>query len=216
MNRPGIILAGKKAGNWYVETLNKLVESAHPSFEYQTLQIDFDPINALLPDKMKEAARLLEPYFVEFEMLAQPYILANITLHEAVQYFSFSPEYFISIDQIFRNKLLPLNGKVTVLGTKYTMNHSYIKTILPGLELITLSEKIQNLVDSLRKLYNYSEDADLARELYAELDRLDVAHLVIACTELSVAWNDISKDKRWIDLPELQCENLILSVGDFS
>ena len=214
MNSPGIILTGRKAGEWYIDTLNQLVKSINPSFEYHALQIDFDPINALLPNRIKDAARLLEPYFVELEKFKQPYILANITLHEAVQYFAFAPKHFISIDQLLKKKMRPFNGRIAVLGTKYTMNHSYIKSILPGLELITLSEDIQNQVDNLRKLYNYSEDVDLAKEIYADLDRLDMTHLVIACTELSVAWNGISKDNRWIDLPGLQCESLIFFGGN--
>lgn len=211
MNSPTIILTGRKAGAWYIDTMNQLVEGINPSFGYHALQIDFDPINALLPHRMKDAARLLEPYFVELEKYKQPYILANITLHEAIQYFTFSPEYFISIAQILRNKMQPFNGRTAVLGTKYTMNHLYIKSVFPGLEFITLSEEVQNQVDSLRKLYNYSEDLDLAKEVFADLDRLNMAHLVIACTELSVAWNSISKDTRWIDIPRLQCERLILS-----
>lgn len=214
MDRPGIILAGENAGKWYINTMNRLVEQISPSFEYHALQIDFDPINALLPYKMVEAARLLEPHFLKMEQYLQPYILANITLHEAVQYFSFSPDYFISLGRVLEAKEPPPTGKAAILGTKYTMNDSFIRSLFHDLEFITLSEEVQEQVDSLRKIYMYSEDCKQANKIFEELIRLEVDHLVIACTELSVAWNGIDKDKRWIDIPGLQCERLILAGGN--
>lgn len=214
MHKPGIILAGENAGKWYIDTINRLVEHISPSFEHHALQIDFGPINALLPYKMVEAAHLLEPHFLKLEQNRQPYILANITLHEAVHYFSFSPDYFISLDRILGTKERPLTGKAVVLGTKYTMNDSFIRSLFHELEFITLSEELQDQVDSLRKIYIYSEDCKQANEIFEELIRLEVNHILIACTELSVAWNGIDKDKRWIDIPRLQCERLILARGN--
>lgn len=211
MRNPGVLLTGKKAGNWYIQTLDAL-KKYKPHFEFNILQVDFDPINALLPYKMEEAAKLLEPYFAVLESHQQPYILANITLHEAVQYFSFTPKYFISIETILKHESPKSFLKAAIIGTKFTMNHSYIPSLLPDTKPVPLSEDIQEGIETLRKAYYHSTNKKLAKQIFGNLNDLDIDCFIIACTELTVALEDSEMNLTTINLPALQCQLLVQGV----
>lgn len=211
MHKPSVILTGKNAGDWYVQTLNAIV-NVHPTFEYDTIQVHFESINALLPVKMEAAAKLLEPYFREMEYRQKPYILANITLHEAVKYISFSPKYFISIDKILKNEVINIQGKFAILGTKYTMNHNYISSLLTKKEIVSLPERIQDNIDKLRQVYFNSSNIKMANEVIIELSQLKINHYILACTELTLALDDSVLELKTINLPELQCRYLLQST----
>lgn len=208
MHKPGLIITGKNAGNWYIQTLDGHKNTCR-SFDYEILEVDFEPINALLPNKMKAAAALLEPYFAEMENRKQPYILGNITLHEAVKFFSFSPKYFISIEEILQNETNSLRGNVSILGTKYTMNHTYILSLLTNAPVVTLPEKIQNKVDMLRTEYYNCFNKIMAQEVFNALVHLNIDQYLIACTEIAVALEDSNSVLNTIHLPKLQCKYLM-------
>lgn len=209
--KPGVLLTGRNAGEWYVRTLNGIVDS-QPKFGYHAVYVDFDPINACLPHNMEAAAQLLEPYFRAMEKRQRPYILANITLHEAVKHFSFSPYYFISIEAILRNEVQSIRGVVAVLGTEYTMNHKYLPSLLPLVEIVTLPEMIQNKVDRLRQLYFKTSNVIMADEVIIELNQLDIDLYILACTELALAFDDSEIELKTINLPRLQCQCLLHST----
>lgn len=211
MHNPGVLLTGKKAGNWYIQTLDALKKNK-PHFDYNILQVDFYPINALLPYKMEEAAKLLEPYFAILESRHHPYILANITLHEAVQYFSFTPKYFISIETILKHESIKSFLKTAILGTKFTMNHSYIPSLLPDTKLVPLAEDIQEDIETLRKVYYHSTNKKLAIQIFSQLNDLEIDCYIIACTELALALDDSEMNLTTINLPALQCQLFVQGV----
>ena len=212
MHKPGILLTGKISGDWYIQTLEG-IKTRQPSFDYEVLQVDFEPINALLPSKMEAAVLLLEPYFAEMENRKQPYILANITLHEAVHFFSFVPEYFISIEDILQNEIKSMIGTVAILGTIYTMNHSYFSSLLPNTSIINLPEKIQDEVDDLRKEYYLASNKILAESMFNALNHLNIDQYIIACTELAVALQDSKAALNTLHIPNLQCNYLLEISG---
>lgn len=212
MHKPGILLTGKMSGDWYIQTLEG-IKTQQPSFDYEVLQVDFEPINALLSSKMEAAALLLEPYFAEMENRKQPYILANITLHEAVQYFSFKPKHFISIEDILQNEIKSVVGTVAILGTIYTMNHSYFSSLLPNTSIINLPKKIQDEVDDLRKEYYLASNKILAESVFNALNQFNIDQYIIACTELAVALEDSKTALNTIHVPDLQCNYLLEISG---
>jgi len=208
MSRPAVLLTGREAGDWYRDTLAQL----DPAGTFHMLQVDFEPINALLPNKLQEAAKLLEPYFEKLEQQKRPYILANITLHEAVQYFSFTPKYFISIQDILQQVLPQHSEKVIILGTKYTMNHSFIPSLIPNQIVKQLPSDIENEVEELRKLYNYNRDPKRSKQLFQDLQDFPQHHFMIACTELAMVLEDADPPTsfRFIHLPLLQCQSICI------
>jgi len=210
MNRPTIILTGKAAGGWYIDMLNSsLPGSEKDEKAYNIIQTDFGPINTLLPHKMAQAAKLLEPYFVKSEAEKTPYILANITLHEAVSYFTIEPKYFISIKSIINtetdNRLLI----VGLLGTSYTMTCNYWKKNFPNLQFITLPDNLLQAIDELRKCYYNNTDKALALKVFMQLQSIEVDYWILACTELAIACDDANIELPMIHLPKLQCDYLI-------
>lgn len=217
MQKPAIILTGSISGQWYIQTLNQLFKEIHgtdKTFNYITLQTDFNKINPLLPYRLKEAAKLLEPYFIEIEKRTQhPYILANITLHETLKYFTTKPNNFISLKEILNKEKNKLNGKIGILGTAYTMQNQYIPSLVPNSEIIDLPNEIVQQVDELRKAYFYKKDAALANKVLKNLEPFDADYWIIACTELSVAFLDSHFDEnKVINLPKLQCKALLESL----
>ena len=209
---PGLILCGVQSGKWYLKTIHRLYgekfgNSATPQF--LAMQVNFEPINNLLPNKLEEAAPLIAPYFNYFEVQRQPYILANITLHESVKYFNYKPKHFISLDNLVQNDSHELTGTVAILGSLYTMNHYFVSEFFPNNSIITLPTDLQLAVDELRKTYYQSNHPEIAHQVFTELGKLDVDGFVIACTELADAYTDANIKLSVVNLPELQCQSLI-------
>lgn len=211
MKKPALILTGENAGRWYQDTIDRLVSDGRPlatrPSQYHTVTTDFELINALLPWNMREAARMLEPYFVQCEEGRKPYVLANITLHEAVSYFSFQPQYFIDIENILRQECIAPSIRVGILGTSYTMTNPYWQDVLPAnADIVPLPKDIVEGVDRLRLLYFSSRDQCAARYQFSQLAEYDAVDLwILACTELAMALDDADIKLPVLHLPYLQC-----------
>lgn len=202
MNKPSILLTGKNAGLWYRETIN------HLHIDCDFIQIDFEPINALLPYQIKEASVLLEPYFLELEKRKQPYVLANMTLHEAIQHFNFAPRYFKSIGEILNAELGDNSQKGVILGTAFTMQHTFFPSLLSGIDLVQLPGGLFDAVEQLRKDYNTGINQRLSKRVFEKLKEVKADKFIIACTELAMAADDVETTLDLIHLPELQCKIL--------
>lgn len=207
MFKPTILLTGKQAGFWYVARLKKLLEERELENGFDVTQIDFEPINELLPHNLRAAAKKLIPYFEEMEKREVPYILANITLHEAIQFLPFELKHFIGIESVLKKQ--QIIGSVAVLGTKFTMNNNYIPSLIPDIEVRVLPEIIQNKIERLRKIYYQERDIAFANEVFEELNDLKIGNFLIACTELAIAYDDCKSVGRILNLPEMQCIELV-------
>jgi len=210
MKRPTIILTGKAAGQWYIDTMNSnLPSSGKDEKAYHIIQTEFDPINALLPHKMPLAAMLLEPYFIKQEVEQTPFILANITLHEAVSLFTIKPKHFISIEDILDKEFDNKSNKVGLLGTSYTMANDYWKKTFPYLQFKLLPDELLSEIDDLRKAYFNNTNKALAINVFRQLQGIEVDYWILACTELALAYDDAGIELPMIHLPKLQCDYLI-------
>ncbi len=214
MNRPSILLTGKAAGEWYIATLNKNMPGNRVDEKaYHAIQTEFAPINALLPGNMAQAAKLLEPYFVKIEAKKMPYILANITLHEAVCHFTIEPKHFISIGSIINAETDKRSLKVGLLGTSYTMTNNYWQKTFPYLRFETPPGELLQAIDDLRKCYYSDTDKALALKVFNQLQNIEVDFWILACTELAIAYDDVDIELPMIHLPKLQCEYFIKSIA---
>lgn len=214
MNLSGIIYTGISSANWYYNTLHTLHqnrEGGDSTFPFIGLQTNFEPINELLPHRMKDAAKLLEPYFLKMEQITNDsYILANITLHECLEYFSTKPKKFISIATILQNEIDSFQGRIGILGTNYTMTNSYIPSLLPKVEFYKLPTEMTQQIDDLRKIFLTKNDVITANKVFNELKKYPMDTWLIACTELSVAFDSVADQSLTIiNLPKLQIEYLI-------
>jgi aspartate/glutamate racemase len=161
---------------------------------------------------MPEAAKLLEPYFRKLEAEQMPYILANITLHEAVAHFTIKPKHFISIEAILQHEIDQKALTVGLLGTSYTMTNDYWKKTYPYLQFKPLSTGLLAAVDDLRKCYYQDANKTLALKTFKLLKSIQVDFWIIACTELALAYDDADIELPLIHLPKLQCDYLIKSI----
>lgn len=224
MNFPGVIGTGSNALNWYLSRLNELGTEKY-GYDYvlplKVLKTEFRPINNELPYNIKKASSLLEPYFREMEeMTDAPYILANITLHEAVNRFSSAPSsQFINLEKICSNTSLAGNQTVMILGSSFTMQHEYLPNLLRGcnqnIKVVKPSKEWIENFDQLRKVYYLGGNPTHSREVFTSLFRLNphIDTFIIACTELSIALEDSSIkqvfDQRIFNLPVEQCKLLL-------
>lgn len=212
---PGMLLTGLAAAKWYQARLQQLYQRQYGKdavFPYWALQIDFEHINRILPHQMERAARLLAPYFEQMEATTKaPYILANMTLHESLQYFPFQPQNFYSIEKILAEELQDFKGCIGILGTAFTMQHDYFPALLPNASIFKTPQSLIKAVDELRQTYFYRHDVAQAKRLVQMLSQQKVDKWLIACTELSVAFDAVAGDSplNMVDLPNLQLEKLI-------
>lgn len=216
---PGILLTGVQSGLWYLKTIQSIAQELKGIgyvFPLKIIQLPFQEINAILPHKMEEAAQQLLPYFEEMKKInAQPFILANSTLHETFNHYppGFSKEtQLLSIEEIVVKKLPVAPQKLAILGTAYTMNSGYIKSLIPkNHEIISLNKNHQKKVDDLRITFNHHLDADQAKNVFQELtDQYpEVDYFIISCTELAVALDFFENKTKFFNLSYLQCEGLV-------
>jgi aspartate/glutamate racemase len=214
----GILATGANAGTWY---FSQLLEQAMEKWgaDYvlpvKTLTVPFEPINALLPDRMEEAAEKMLPYFHEMEKLGiKKYILANITLHEAFdkvkgKIYNHSLLHLREIiEQVFAKK-----QKIMIIGTLYTMNNPYLPSLFNAgtVEFLTASESLQQQIDALRKVFYHRRDDEMAAMIFDRLlrEHPEVDTFVIACTEHALALEKLADKSRFISLPHLQIEYLL-------
>ena len=135
----------------------------------------------------------------------------NITIHEAIDLLGSDFSELIIHPLKLAQKSDFLNGKekVLILGTRYTMESSYVYSFFENLEHITLSESQLETIDSIRRtVYENGISAELKKNLVSCVSPLIVENVlvVIACTELSVLG---VKETNWMDLLELQIEEAI-------
>lgn len=216
---PGILLTGVQSGLWYLRTVQEVAQNAKGVdyvFPLKIIQLPFQEINAILPYKMEEASEKLLPYFNEIkEINAQPFILANITLHEVFNYYSsefLKQTQCISIQEIVVRKLPIFPKKIVILGTKYTMNSGYFESFIPKQhEVIPLNSSFQKKVDDLRISFYNKVDKNKAVEVYTDLTNThpEIDLFIIACTELAVALECFENKTKFFNLPKVQCELLV-------
>lgn len=216
---PGILLTGVRSGQWYLQQLQQTARKLKGD-EYilplKILQTPFEEINVLLPHNIEKAAQKLLPYLMEMkQMKAQPFILANITLHETFNFYKENQAEqipIISISDVLKAKLPKSAKKIVVLGTYYTMSSNYISSQMPEhIYLETIDKGLKEKVNKLRILFNTEVDASFANEVFNELLNTypDVDCFVLGCTELSLALEYFNTKSPFFNLPKFQCDQLV-------
>lgn len=214
-----IIGTGKNAASWYLKKCREIYELKYGTDSddrVRLINIPFESINAILPDQMKEAGRLLMPYIHQVDELdVSQFILANITLHEALDlqgvYKVKTP--FISLRTVIANHWNPENKKAMILGTYYTMQSSYLPSVFDdfNVEFITPNKTDFKKIDRLRTTYFDSPNPKAAQKLFDTLkvNYPEVDCFIIGCTEHALALSDYEGSLNCFNLPELQCLDLI-------
>lgn len=216
----GIIGTGKNAATWYFKKCQQVYQRLNRSdavCPVKLVNIPFEPINAILPDQMEEAGRLLLPHLREMDNFGViRFILANITLHEAIDLQKENIKLktpFVSLRTGIANHWDSKIKKAMIVGSYYTMQNEYLPSLFNGLNLEFIQPEKNDFkaIDQLRITYYKSKNHEAAKGLFDRLKNNypEVESFIIACTEHALALDDYRVVFKSFNLPELQCLDLV-------
>lgn len=220
MEYVGIIGTGVHAATWYFQKCQELYQLRYGKnavCPVKLMNIPFEPINRILPDQMEEAGRLLVPHLHEMDDFnVSRFILANITLHEAIDLQKDNFELktpFITVRTVITNHWNHRIKKAMILGTYYTMQNTYLPILFDDfdVEFIHPNDSDFKAIDRLRTTYYSTPNPVASKKVFDHLKNNypEVDCFIIACTEHALALADYNDSLESFNLPELQCMDLI-------
>lgn len=230
MDFPGIIGTGTRALDWYYNTIQQLGRDQWGDdfvVPVKILGTPFHFINEQLPHNMRTAGEIIVPYFAEMEKMTRgAYILANITMHQAVDIAvqnHNANRQFIHLSRIIEASRLKDEATIMILGSAFTMQNDYLLDLFrmrfPNLKIIQPNEDAIRSFDALRKAFYTQSDELLAQKTFRQLAAkyTEVSTFVIACTEHALAFECCSSTLRtsskFLNLPLEQCKALLKTAS---
>ncbi|WP_308993386.1 aspartate/glutamate racemase family protein [Mariniflexile litorale] len=212
-----ILGLGSRSTLFYIEELNTRYQKQlgnYHTFPCLLYNIDFNTINPFLPDRFDVLVPQLTLYLNHlFTFPINHCIIPNITLHQTYDSAQLKHPILhpikLVIDFIKNNEI----ENVTIIGSKYSMEGSYISAQLKEEYIQTYIPKAEDIeaFDTLRqKIYNRTEtfqDIEKYKTLINHYSKQ--THILIACTELSILHQKIQSNNRVIDLALLQIEKVL-------
>ncbi|MFT6103139.1 MAG: aspartate racemase [Candidatus Endobugula sp.] len=202
----GLLGLGSRSTLFYLKKLNQKYQAKKGGYStcpLLLLNANFDDINPYLPNLTKPLDAQLSSYFSEFSALAvRRIIIPNITLHEsydritnavASEKVSVIHPIKLTIDALKKDQ----QKKIVIFGSSYTstsstlsqhMKNQGILTVMPAAEDIDTLDKIR------QRFYDNSESNEELSTFITLLQKYQQQHaVVIACTELSIAFEESGK-----------------------
>jgi aspartate racemase len=223
----GVLGLGAYSTAFYVRRLHELYHARNKQYStcpFLMHQVDFHPINSLLPKPSAELTELLRGLVLDLKAYGElPWIIPNITLHEHL--LDLCLEEGVRVIDPFNISLSYLNKgavkTVEILGTTYTMNNPWIlqKFAESKWKVIAPEHEVQLWVDDLRKkVYSGEQSAvdikQFQEYVAARLNPKEGHVLILACTELSVAAASFPQYPAMLDLASLQIESALDLLND--
>lgn len=195
----GIPSLGSQSKNFYELTLTHLYQNKHglssdcPLF---FLDVDFDKINAHLPDHFEALLPLLLNMINALVAKnVDTILIPNITLHASIEKLDLRPENKKRIiNPIFSGiEALQTDGirEITLIGTRHTMGSKLIAQFFENEDIKVNSPDAEDitLIDKLRlTVFESGYSEILESDMHAIIKRYE--HVVVACTELSILNSD--------------------------
>ncbi len=182
---------------FYIKELNALYNAKHGGFStcpFKMLNVDFDTINNLLPNTSKALDAIVKDNLNKLKALEiDTIVVPNITLHETIDRLSIEANIIHPVEETISNVKENKHTNVTIFGTLYTMQSNYItsKFRAEKINVLQVSKEDKQQIDDLRiAVYNGKENQkqlEIFNELINKYTENGV--VVLACTELSVAYN---------------------------
>ncbi|WP_191858959.1 aspartate/glutamate racemase family protein [Hanstruepera ponticola] len=208
-----ILGLGSRSTLFYLESLNNLYHTYlgdYHTFPCTVHNKDFNTINPFLPNQFERLVPNLQNYLNDIESTSNGYlIIPNITLHEAYDRCQSKLKILhplqLAADHISNKSI----KKITLLGSKYTMESDYISAFIKRLhiDIVIPKEQDKEVIDTLRKAVYRNPLTDEHLDIYNNLiaDYTKDSHALIACSELSIL-NNIFQNNKTIDMAELQIQ----------
>lgn len=197
MSTLGLLGLGSFSTLFYIKELNALYNAKHGGFStcpFKMLNVDFNAINNLLPNTSKALDTIVKDSLNKLQDLQIDIIVVpNITLHETIDRLNIKTNLIHPIEETVSRVKESKHANVTIFGTLYTMQSNYIKSkfTAQNTNVLQASKEDMQQIDDLRiAIYNGNETkAQLVifNKLINKYTKNGV--VVLACTELSVAYN---------------------------
>ncbi|WP_299247820.1 aspartate/glutamate racemase family protein [uncultured Lacinutrix sp.] len=197
MSTLGLLGLGSFSTLFYIKELNALYNAKHGGFStcpFKMLNVDFNAINNLLPNTSKALDTIVKDSLNKLQNLQiDTIVVPNITLHETIDRLNIRTNLIHPIEETISRIKESKHANVTIFGTLYTMQSNYItsKFTAQNITILQASKEDMQQIDDLRiAIYNGKEtEAQLVifNKLINKYTKNGI--VVLACTELSVAYN---------------------------
>ncbi|WP_417881766.1 aspartate/glutamate racemase family protein [Xanthomarina gelatinilytica] len=215
-NMLGILGLGHRSTLFYLDALNKAYheeEQGYSTCPFILYNTDFNSINPYLPNQFKKLLPMLTSYLSNLEKLPISHLLIpNLTLHEAMDKLDTNLKIIHPLP-LGVNFLKKKDIKETIVfGSKYTMTSTYLSNYFSskGIQTRSPSNKDEEFIDALRqKIYSNTEtlaDRDAYNALIVKYS--NKAHILIACTELSI----LNHPTHVVDMAQLQITEALKQI----
>lgn len=214
----GILGLGSRSTIFYIKELNRLYhqkKGGYSTCPFKLWNADFDTVNNLLPETSEELESLVKEYFIELQKLnVDAVLIPNITLHQTVDKLSGLPKIIHPVNLTVAKLKEQGRAEIVLFGSLYMMESDYLKAAFSE-SLITIflpSETDRIIIEAVRKqIYWETETEELLNEYAAIIEKYTASYaVVLACTELSVAWN--TANSRVFDMSRIQLENAVKNM----
>jgi len=194
----GILGLGSRSTLFYIRELNRLYhekKAGYSTCTFKLWNVNFDPINKLLPQSSKKLEVLILNCIVELQqMKIDALLIPNITLHETVDALDLKINIIHPVVLVIAELKKQGIEKVVLFGSLHSMETDYIKGNFKkeGIEVLLPSKEDRILIDTVRKnIYAETETPELLKQYNNTVVKYTEFYpVVLACTELSIAWND--------------------------
>ena len=200
---------------FYIKELNALYNAKHGGFStcpFKMLNVDFDTINNLLPNTSKALDAIVKDNLNKLKALEiDTIVVPNITLHETIDRLSIEANIIHPVEETISNVKENKHTNVTIFGTLYTMQSNYItsKFRAEKINVLQVSKEDKQQIDDLRIAVYNGKETQKQLEIFNELINKYTKNgvVVLACTELSVAYN--IKNNRVYDMARIQIKKSV-------
>ena len=215
MNTLGLLGLGSFSTLFYIKELNAMYNAKHEGFStcpFKMLNVDFNATNNLLPNTSKVLDAIVKDNLNKLQDLQiDTIVVPNITLHETIDRLNIKTNLIHPIEETISRVKETKHANVAIFGTLYTMQSNYItsKFTAQNINVLQASKKDKKQIDDLRiAVYNgkeTQEQLEMFNKLIIKYTKSGV--VVLACTELSVAYN--TKNSLVYDMARIQIKKAI-------
>jgi len=214
----GILGLGSRSTIFYIKELNRLYHQKRAGYStcpFKLWNANFDMVNSLLPETSEKLEYLVKDYFIELEKLnVDAVLIPNITLHQTIDKLGGLPiiihPLHLTVARLNEHEI----SEIVLFGSLYMMESDYLKAVF-GESFITIilpSKRDRIIIEAVRKhIYWETETQELLKDYVAIIEKYTANHaVVLACTELSVAWN--YNNSSVFDMSRIQLENAVKNM----
>jgi aspartate racemase len=202
----GFLRLGEFTSNFYLKEIEHLSKAYNKPFKITEIEVDFEEWNQHLPYGFEK----LEPKLTKALIQLNSHdidciVIPNITLHFTLDRLNLPMELKNKIIHPIKETIAYLNdigiNRITLLGTKYTMNSELMNSYFIENE-ISLKILSSNQINEIDKLRSEVFEGGYSNNLEKRLNFLTLTNenSILACTELSI----LNQENKILDLSKIQ------------